>query len=145
MNLLMRSGRGASTISRTAPFHSGSMESVASFGIAKEGLQSRQWSDCINELLDIRNFDDDWDGGGTERLDPTLVDSAINLALSFKGNGMPPADRVTAGVNRTLFFEWRSLQGFQELEISSPADAEFRWIATGSTEPHIITLSPHRS
>ncbi len=145
MNLLMRSGQGASTISRTAPFYSGGMESVASFGIAKEGPQSRDWSDCINELLDIRNFDDDWDGGGTGRLDPTLVDSAINLALSFKGHGMPPADRVIAGVNRTLFFEWRSPQGFQELEISSPADAEFRWIAKGSMQPQIIVLNPHRS
>ncbi len=145
MNLLMRSGQGASTVSRTGPSHSGGLESAASFGTAKEALQSRAWSDCINELLDIRNFDDDWDGGGTERLDPTLVDSAINLALGFKGLGMPPADRVIAGVNRTLCFEWRSPQGFQELEISSPTDAEFRWIAKGSTEPQIIVLNPHRS
>src|SRR5579875_1322013 len=106
-----------------------------------EEAQTQTWSSLIDELLRIRNLQDDWDGEGTEAPDPALVDGAITLAQSLRAKRSPPADRVIAGVNGTIYFEWHTPFGYQEIEVLSPVDAEWRWVSKDSDVTEIIRLS----
>jgi hypothetical protein len=95
----------------------------------------------IDELLRIRNLEDDWDGEGTEAPHPSLVDGAITLAQELKAAMYPPAERVIAGVNGTIYFEWHTPLGYQEIEVTSPLDAECRWVQKGSEATTVVVLS----
>lgn len=112
------------------------------FGNSKyDETAAQNWPRLLDELLRIRNLEDDWDGEGTEAPPPALVDGAINLAECFQTNGVPPADRVIAGVNGTIYFEWHTPLGYQEIEVTSPTDAECRWVRKGSDVPEVINLT----
>ena len=54
---------------------------------------------------------------------------------------MPPADRVIAGVNGTVFFEWHGSEGYLEIEVTAPDRAEGRVVRKGSEEAEVFTLS----
>src|SRR5258708_4880362 len=84
------------------------------------------WISLIDDLHRIRTLEDDWDGEGSKSPDATLVDAAIAHARKLEAEAYPPADRVCASVNGTIYFEWRSPLGYQEIEILSPTDAECR-------------------
>ena len=106
-----------------------------------EETSAQTWQLLLDELLRIRNLKDDWDGEGTEAPHPALVDGAITLAQYLQANGGPPADRVIAGVNGTIFFEWHTPLGYQEIEVTSPMDAECRWLRKGSDVAEVVHLS----
>ncbi len=99
------------------------------------------WDRVIDELLRIRNLEDDYDGEGTEAPAPALVDGAIRLAKSFREERSTPPDRVHAGVNATVYFEWFTSVGYGELEIVSPVQAEGRFLKTGSSMPEIYNVT----
>ena len=99
------------------------------------------WGELIAELLTFRGLEDDWDGQGAEALPPALVDGAISLARRFEAEGHAPADRVTAGVNGTIFFSWHSPEGYREVEVVSPTEAEVRSIRNSSAEADESMLS----
>lgn len=88
----------------------------------------RTWADVIDELLALRGLEDDWDGQGARSPDPALVDTALGVALKFRAADMPPAERVIAGVNGTVFFEWYLPTKYQEIEFTAPGQAEGRWV-----------------
>jgi hypothetical protein len=104
----------------------------------------RTWSEVVDDLLAIRNLDDDWDGQGAEVPRPELVDWAISLALAMRDAGIRPADFAIAGVNGTVFFEWHSPADFQEIEVTAPYEAEVRRVRKGSDVTEVYTL-PRRS
>lgn len=126
MNAVLQSARGASAYTRTDPY---------------EEIPAQTWQLLIDELLRIRNLKDDWDGEGTEAPDPALVDGAMTLTQWFQANGFPPADRVIASVNGTIYFEWHTPLGYQEIEVISPMDAECRWLRKGSDVTEVAHLS----
>jgi hypothetical protein len=141
MSVVMRSARGASAFTQadrallgaagvTGPVFSGIADALA-----------HTWGQLIDELLRIRNLQDDWDGEGTEAPHPALVDGAITLAQTLEAGGYPPAERVIASVNGTIYFEWHAPQGYQEIEVTSPLDAEYRWVPTGSAVTTVIGLN----
>ena len=99
------------------------------------------WERVIDELLKIRNLQDDWDGEGGIAPLPGMVDFAIALAISDRDRGAPAPDRVHAGVNATVYFEWHSPAGYCELEILSPVDAESRSLRNGSDRTEVVRLS----
>src|SRR5947209_5833746 len=84
---------------------------------------AQAWAPLLDELLRLRTLPDDWDGEGTAAPDPTLVDGAITLALYLRDTSTLPADRVIASVNGTIYFEWHTLRGYLEIEVTSPVDA----------------------
>jgi hypothetical protein len=90
------------------------------------------WSGLIDELLALRSLEDDWDGQGAEAPGAALVDGAINLARRFQEERQTPADRVTAGVNGTIFFGWHFPGGYREVEVISPTEAEVRSVRDGA-------------
>ena len=55
------------------------------------------------------------------------MDGAITLAQYLAALGTPSADRVHAGVNGTVYFEWHGAEGYREIEVTQPGTAECRW------------------
>jgi hypothetical protein len=102
---------------------------------------SQTWSQRIDDLLALRHLEDDWDGQGAEAPHPALVDGAITLAQSIQAKGKVAADRVIAGVNGTIIFEWHSPAGYVEIEVTAPDQAEVRWIRKGSDVAEVFALS----
>jgi hypothetical protein len=132
MSVKLPSGSGASAFTQTdRSFLDQEGEAAPVFsGLVQSPVHA--WNVLIDELLRIRNLDHDWDGEGTEAPDPMLVDGAITLAHRLKLQGYPPADRVHASVNGTVYFEWHTLPfGYQEIEVTSPVDTEVRCVPRG--------------
>lgn len=100
----------------------------------------RSWTDVIDQLLSLRVLEDDWDGQGAEAPEPSVVDSALKLALRFRSTGMSPADRIVAGVNGTVFFEWFAPSQYLEIEVLAPGQVEGRWVYTDSNAVEEFTL-----
>jgi hypothetical protein len=143
MSAIMQSARGASAF--TQPDYS-FLRSVGAAGTlftpfsGHEEAPARSWHPLIVELHRIRKLEDDWDGEGTEAPHPALVDGAITLAQYLQANRTRPADRVIAGVNGTIYFEWHTPLGYQEIEVLSPMDAECRRVRKGSDATEVIHL-----
>jgi len=114
------------------------------FSSGAEDASEDAWDQLIDELLRIRLLKDDWDGEGSEAPHPALVHGAIKLAQALKAGRNTPANRVSVSVNGTVYFEWYTPLGYQEIEVTSPLDAESRWVEKGSevTEVVGITLRP---
>jgi hypothetical protein len=143
MSTLTRSDRGASAYTHPVYYPTRPLDEQ---GLLSERADAptRTWSDVIDELLAIRNLQDDWDGQGARALNPALVDGAITLAQRFRDSGMPPANFAIAGVNGTVFFEWHDPTQFLEIEVTAPDTAEGRLVRKGSGEVEVFSL-PRRS
>jgi len=48
---------------------------------------------------------------------------------------------VTASVNGTVVFEWHTAEGYHEIEVVSPIDAESRWLAKGARIAEVTAIS----
>jgi hypothetical protein len=101
----------------------------------------RGWSRIIHELQRIRTLEDDWDGEGTAAPAPDLMAWATNLAKALMDQDRPVPDRVHAGVNATVYFEWHTPIGYREIEVVSPAEAECRFVRAGSDTTEVVRLS----
>lgn len=115
---------------------------TASHYVSSTTLHVRDaWDRLIDRLIAIRFLPEDWDGEGSIAPDPGAVGGATKLAIILKGDEYPPADRVIASVNGTVVFEWHSEEGYQEIEVASPIDAELRWVASGSRVAEVFAIS----
>jgi len=103
------------------------------------------WTAEIDELLRIRNLEDNWDGEGSKAPSVELVDGAIMLTKSFNENGLPTPDRVHASVNGTIYFEWHTPASYMEIEVVSPTRAECRRVNNGSNVPEEMVMFFPRS
>ena len=91
-------------------------------------------------LRDISFLQEDWDGEGSVAPDPGAVAGATKLALALKANNDLPADRVIVSVNGTIYFEWHTPLDYQEIEITSPVDAELRRVRKGSEVTEVVSI-----
>jgi len=140
MRRVMQSARGASAFTQPdRSFFSLTAESGPVYSSTEDDL-GHTWTPLIDELLRIRSLKDDWDGEGTEAPAPGLVHGAITLAQKFEAAEYPPADRVIASVNGTIYFEWHTPLEYQEIEVTSPVDAECRSVRKGSDETTVVSL-----
>ncbi len=89
------------------------------------------WAQQIDELLSIRNLEDDWDGLGAKGPSTALVDSALRLALIFRSSNTPAPCRIVPGRTGTVIFEWQVGETYQELEVTRPHHAECVMITAG--------------
>lgn len=137
----MQSARGASAFTTPDDFLRLRVEEANSRGADQRDASEAAWKGLVDDLLRFYQLKDDWDGQGTEAPDPATLAGALNLALALKATGGPPADRVIAGVNGTVYFEWYLPQGYQEIEVTSPLDAECRWVPKGSEAATAIRLT----
>ena len=100
----------------------------------------REWDARMAQLKAFRSLEHDWDGDGSLAPGPDLTDGAISLAQSLQKQGVEPPDRVVVGVNGTIFFEWHTAEGYYQLEVHSPTDAEARWVPSGSNRVVVSTF-----
>lgn len=134
----MKSAGGASAYSMSDDFPTQPLCESGTLVASGESIGSDPWAQRIDELLRIRGLEDDWDGEGTEAPDHALVDGAITLALKLRANAYHPADRVIAGVNGTVIFEWFTHGGYVEVEVTSPVDVEIRRVEKQATATHAL-------
>ncbi|MBY0231034.1 MAG: hypothetical protein K2W96_17245 [Gemmataceae bacterium] len=139
MTQIIQDARGAAAFHTPEDFRDRVGDTTRNVVDGKAAIRSA-WDALIDELLSIRGYKDDWDGEGSQAPHPALVDAALKLALALKGNGSVPADRVVAGVNATVTFEWFAPEGYTEIEVSSPLDAEMRRIVRGADKAEVYRL-----
>jgi len=90
------------------------------------------WKQHIDDLLDIRRMEDDWDGLGAPAPSIALVDSAILLVQILKDKGCHVPDRIVAGLTGTILLEWQGQGGaYLELEVTRPQHAEWTCMIPG--------------
>jgi hypothetical protein len=110
---------------------------AADLGLLSERYDSsgHPWESAIDQLLAMRGWEDDWDGQGATAPIPGAVDTALKIAIYLRSNAVLEPDRVVAGVNGTVFFEWfgKALFNLQsdytEIEVTAPGQAEGRMVS----------------
>lgn len=100
----------------------------------------RTWPELMDDLLAMHLLDADWDGQGAKVPPAALVDGATGLLQFFQLEGWAPADRVIAGVNGTIHFEWHGPDEYIEIEVTAPDRAEGRLVKKGSNETETFVL-----
>jgi hypothetical protein len=139
MSTIVHQASGASAYTRYHTSTFPSFESCGWFGRPDDSDHfGKDWSAITDELLRIRNLQDDWDGEGAEAPQIDLVDGAIALAQMLKSKNVAPPDRVHASVNGTVYFEWYSPRGYCEIEVLSPITAELRFVRKGSNTTEVV-------
>ena len=84
------------------------------------------WDSIIDELLRMRELQDDWDGEGSIAPEKALVDDVTSYTYwRKKENELAPA-RVIATVNGTICLEWTINGLFIEYEFVEPDRVEVR-------------------
>lgn len=82
------------------------------------------WSERIDQLLAIRQLEDDWDGQGTPAPATDVVDSALILALLLRHEGIAAPNLVTQGLSGEVHFDWLPGEGkYVELQVIAPRQA----------------------
>ena len=118
-----------------------------------DGLQSEpepyrlSWGDVTDQLLDLEQLEDDWDGMGATAPTKELVQSCGKFVrLARKQPNLGPPVFVVATPDGHVSFEWQSPSGRLEAEITPEA---VEWVISGPAIPtqtmempwEIVTLS----
>ncbi len=122
--------------SPTAPANQAARSTRAPSGSPEDG-----WDEIINQLIDFSRLPDDWDGEGSAAPDRGVVAAATKLAAALRSKNEQPPDRVSASVNGTIYFEWYPSDGFLDIEVMSPVDAERRWLGHGATVAEVTPIA----
>lgn len=77
----------------------------------------RTWQAVIGELSAFRALTDDWDGDGSLAPKSEVIDAAMSKALQLQNEVHVPPDRVIAGVNGTVIFEWLVMDKIKQIEV----------------------------
>ena len=73
-------------------------------GPAVGAPEATGWGERIDELLAVRQLEDDWDGQGTPAPATAVVDSALILALLLRREGIAAPNGVTQGLAGGVHF-----------------------------------------
>lgn len=118
-----------------------SAEDATSFAYASRQPPGDGWARILDQLIDIGRLQDDWDGSGSPAPDRGVVAGATKLAVSLRLDQNDPPGRVTASVNGTICFEWHTSDGYREVEVTSPVEAEMCWVASGAATAEVRVLA----
>ena len=103
------------------------------------------WSERIDDLLGIRQLEDDWDGQGAPAPTSDVVDSALVLALLLKKEGIAPPKLVTQGPAGGIHFDWLPGGGkYVELRVMRPYQAEMIIHVPGSPTRLVTIFTDNR-
>jgi hypothetical protein len=101
------------------------------------------WTERIDELLAIRQLEDDWDGQGSPAPATDVVDGSLILALLLRREGIVAPNGVTQGVTGGIHFDWQPADGrFIELQVTAPGRAVV-FIHTPGAPTKRYTLADH--
>lgn len=95
------------------------------------------WKRCIDKLLELRLYEDDWDGQGAEAPSVGAVDSAIILAVLLREKDIEPPCRTVAIVDGSVVLEWQWPDVTTlEIEVAEPYLADVFLLAPGLPAEH---------
>jgi hypothetical protein len=98
----------------------------------------KAWEAVLGKLEEFRKLKDDWDGEGSPAPEGEVIDAANRLANAAGADGTTAApDRVLAGVNGTISFEWVSKDRFRSFEVLSKDLVESTFWEKGMDKPVI--------
>ena len=80
------------------------------------------WDGILDQIQSFYSLVDDWDGNDSAAPSREFIGSAMRLAYSLKHCSHPAPDRVVAGVNGTVSFEYAG-SPWLEIEVSSDDEA----------------------
>ena len=95
------------------------------------------WNQRIDQLLAVRQLEDDWDGQGSPAPAVEVVDSALVLALLLRQAGVEPPTGVVQSVGGEVLFDWQSPDKYVELEVTGPYTADVFIHVPGQPLRHI--------
>jgi hypothetical protein len=136
-------GNGGSTMATAAPSHERPASAWAitlsrpafDLFVGPDGVAARRtWDELLRDVDAFRTLSNDWDGQGAEAPETGVIDGAASLARGLEADAATPADRVIAGENGTVFFEWHGPNGYVEIEVTGPGEAEGRWVPKGANK-----------
>lgn len=140
MTTVWQLARGASAFTEAEPSPFNILRE-RSLGAATTGVPvTAPWDQAVEAIWVIRSLKDDWDGEGSEAPHPLIVDGAITFAKALETAGIVPPDRIVAGVNGTVYFEWHTPIGYTELEIVSPTEAEYRSVQHDTDSVTVVKI-----
>lgn len=132
MSPVLEKARGGATFTpRTRGGDDFSGNSAACF-VNQFTTDDAEWTARIEELWRLRRLRYGWDGESAVAPPSELVDGALSLAQILRDQREPAPDRVVAGVNGTIAFEWFTPLGYREIEVDSPNSGSHRWVENNS-------------
>lgn len=94
-------------------------------GQATDARRAAEWDQRIDDLLAIRQLEDDWDGQGAPAPTIDVVDSALVLALLLRQEGIVPPANIVQGVAGDVHFDWQPGDGrYIELVVTGAYTAD---------------------
>lgn len=107
----------------TSPFDSFA-EKSSDFSLEESSLlQSntpflqRNWGDVTDELLDISQLQDDWDGQGATAPSRKTVDRAFSLVRSWREHNSVPPSLIRPSPDGNICLEWQFSLERLEIEV----------------------------
>lgn len=134
MSAVLEKARGATTYGARDRLTANSANVGAVVFVNMELPHDGDWAAMIAKLRTFRSLEDDWDGEGSVAPPPELVDCALGTAQNLRWQGVVAPDRVVAGVNGTICFEWHSPLEYHQIEFVSPTEIEGRSMPRGGGE-----------
>jgi len=106
------------------------------------GTVPTEWWHRRRDLLEIRKYQDGWNGFGADAPDPKMVDAAISFLHVLERRGDTPPMRVTLSPDGLVAMEWQGDGGYWQAEIVSEREVEWMRVAPGRpTEFHTELLT----
>ena len=99
----------------------------------------RAWKERRVELMEIRRYEDDWDGYGAAAPSPRTVDLAIEFirVLRARDHADPPV-RVALSPNGAIIIEWQRNGAYREAKLDGSSTVQ--WMhAPQSGRPEFTT------
>jgi hypothetical protein len=93
----------------------------------RQDISPDLWDKCIRALLEIRNYQDDWDGEGSKAPAAPNVDTAIIWARYMQETApWTPPPQVVPGTGGEVILAWKDSERYLEAEIPRPG--RFEWM-----------------
>lgn len=99
-----------------------------------ENRIEKQWRAAVDDLLEIRRLESNWDGEGAVAPVPELVDAAIKI-VKQRMHGLPPS-RIVPVNDGSISLEWEFGGGyFMSLRVETPCEGQHMLVRpNGATE-----------
>lgn len=89
-----------------------------------EVSSAADWDVVIDQIVEICQLENGWDGEGAPAPSKPLLASTMKLAKLLRGIDCPAPRRAVPSFDGTMILEWQDLGFLAELEVVSPGQAE---------------------
>ena len=105
--------------------------------------EAEAWKECIDKILEFREYGDDWDGQGAEAIAPEVADSAMILAILLRERKVRPPTWTVPGFCGEVSFDWQwHDQTTLTLDVAKPYEANLVLLPTGGEGRRWVIRQP---